>query len=53
MRIRVAGLRGEGGGEGVILFSGDRTEVAEGVVVGVMGARFLGGLVRWESMFLQ
>lgn len=53
MRIRVANKRTANGGEGVILFAGERREVAEGVVVGRMGARFWGGFVRWESLFLR
>jgi hypothetical protein len=35
------------------LFSGDRKEVLEGIEVGRMKARFLGGLIRWETMFLK
>lgn len=53
LRIRVAGKKTGEGGEGVILFSGEREEVMDGLVTGVESARFLGGLVRWESLFLQ
>ena len=53
LRIRIARKRRPDGDEGVILFAGERREVLEGVQVGKMGTRFLGGLVRWQSMFME
>lgn len=54
VRLRIGRNTEEDDSEhGVILFSGSRREILEGVEVGRMRARFLGGLIRWESMFLK